>query len=147
MDSDLHALELPAFELDCREWLVATPDDGSVPEEVAGAPVVAVLSTAVVRSTRLAPASAVLSIGLLDEPAEDERVTSVRLDADSPVAELIDVAAGSARYLVPAPDGRLALLAEFTAGSDCAELLHRFQQLMASFRWADQRREPASSAG
>lgn len=141
MDSDLHALELPAFELDCREWLVATPDDGSVPEEVAGAPVVAVLSTAVVRSTRLAPASAVLSIGLLDEPVETERP-----DADSPVAELMDVAAGSARYVVPAPDGRLALLAEFTAGSDCDELLHRFQQLMASFRWADQRREQASAA-
>ena len=51
----------------------------------------------------------------------------------------MDVAAGSARYVVPAPDGRLALLAEFTAGSDCDELLQRFQQLMASFRWADQR--------
>ena len=111
MDSDLHALELPAFELDCRDWLVATPDDGSVPEEVAGAPVVAVLSTAVINSDQLTPASAVLSIGLLDEPVE-----SVRLDADSPVAELIDVdvAAGSARYVVPAPDGQLALLAEFT---------------------------------
>ena len=132
MDSELHALELPAFELDCREWLVATPDDGSVPEEVAGAPVVAVLSTAVVRLSQLAPASAVLSIGLLDEPVE-----SVPPGADTPVAELMDVAAGSARYVVPAPDGRLALLAEFTAGSDCAELLHRFQQLMASFRWAN----------
>lgn len=141
MDSDLHALELPAFELDCREWLVATPDDGSVPEEVAGAPVVAVLSTAVVRVSRLAPASAVLSIGLLDEPIEANR-----LDADCPVAELMDVAAGSARYVVPAPDGRLALLAEFTAGSDCDELLRRFQKLMASFRWADQRRGPASAA-
>lgn len=133
MDSDLHALELPAFELDCRDWLVATPDDGSVPEEVAGAPVVAVLSTAVINLDELTPASAVLSIGLLDEPIE-----SVRLDADSPVAELIDVdvAAGSARYVVPAPDGQLALLAEFTGRGNCVELLQRFEQLMASFRWA-----------
>ena len=46
MDSDLHAVELPAFELDCRDWLIATPDDGSVPEEVAGAPVVAELGEA-----------------------------------------------------------------------------------------------------
>ena len=134
MDNDIHALELPAFELDCRDWLVATPDDGSVPEEVGGAPVVAVLSTAVIDMDGLAPASAVLSIGLLDEP-----VDSVRRDANSPVAELIDVdvAAGSARYVVPAPDGQLALLAEFTGGSNCAELLTRFEQLMASFRWAN----------
>jgi hypothetical protein len=134
MDSDLHALELPAFELDCREWLVATPDDGSVPEEVAGAPVVAVLSTAVINVNELTPASAVLSIGLLDEP-----VDSVRLDPDSPVAELIDVdvSAGSARYVVPAPGGQLALLAEFTSGGNCVELLQRFEQLMASFRWAN----------
>jgi hypothetical protein len=134
MDSDLHALELPAFELDCRDWLVATPDDGSVPEEVGGAPVVAVLSTAVISMEDLTPASAVLSIGLLDEPVE-----SVQLDADSPVAELIDVdvEAGSARYVVPAPDGQLALLAEFTGGNNCVELLERFEQLMASFRWTN----------
>ena len=134
MDSDLHAVELPAFELDCRDWLVATPDDGSVPEEVAGAPVVAVLSTAVISVSGLTPASAVLSIGLLDEPVE-----SVRLNGDSPVAELIDVdvSAGSARYVVPAPGGQLALLAEFTSGGNCLELLQRFEQLMASFRWAN----------
>ena len=74
----------------------------------------AVLSTAVIDMSELTPASAVLSIGLLDEP-----VDSVRLSADSPVAELIDVdvAAGSARYVVPAPGGQLALLAEFSGGS------------------------------
>lgn len=133
MDSDLHALELPAFELDCRDWLIATPEDGSVPEEIGGAPVVAVLSTAVIGSRDLTPASAVLSIGLLDEPVE-----SVPIAAGSPVAELIDVdvAVGSARYVVPAPDGQLALLAEFSAGSDCPELMQRFNQLMSSFRWA-----------
>ncbi len=134
MDSDLHALELPPFELDCRDWLVATPDDGTVPEEVGGAPVVAVLSTAVITMAGLTPASAVLSIGLLDEP-----IDSIRLSADSPVAELIDQDAslGSARYVVPAPGGRLALLAELSGGGSCAELLQRFEKLMTSFRWTN----------
>jgi hypothetical protein len=133
MDSDLHALELPAFELDCRDWLIATPADGSVPEEIAGAPVVAVLSTAVIGADDILAASAVLSVGLLDEP-----VDSVRLDADSPVAELIDfdTSQGLARYVVPAPQGPLALLAEFSAGGNCGDLMDRFSRLMASFRWA-----------
>lgn len=133
MDSDLHALELPAFEMDCRDWLIATPDDGSVPEEIGGAPVVAVLSTVIIGAQEITPASAVLSIGLLDEP-----VDAVRIHADSPVAELIDfdVVVGSARYVVPAPDGQLALLAEFSGGQDCGELMERFRQLMTSFRWA-----------
>ena len=133
MDSDLHALELPAFELDCRDWLIATPEDGSVPEEIGGAPVVAVLSTAMIGADDIVPASAVLSIGLLDEP-----VDAIQLDANSPVAELLDFDpdSGSARYVVPAPDGPLALLAEFSGGSECGELMQRFTQLMESFRWA-----------
>jgi hypothetical protein len=134
MDSDLQALELPAFELDCRDWLVATPEDGSVPEEIGGAPVVAVLSTVVIGVNDLEPGSAVLSVGLLDEP-----IDAVRIGADSPVAELIDLdfALGSARYVVPAPDGQLALLAEFSGGDGCGdELVRRFQRLMTSFRWA-----------
>jgi hypothetical protein len=137
MDSDLSemdTMELPAFELDCRDWLVATPQDGTVPEEIGGAPVVAVLSTVVIGSGNFEPASAVLSVGLLDEP-----VDAIRLDADSPVAELIDVdfGEGSARYVVPAPDSKLALLAEFNAGERGDDvLLQRFQRLMTSFRWA-----------
>jgi hypothetical protein len=133
MESELHALELPAFELDCRDWLIATPQDGSVPEEIGGTPVVAVLSTAVIGADDILPASAILSVGLLDEP-----IDCARLDADSPVAELIDLdeTVGSARYVVPAPDGQLALLAEFSSGCDCPDLLTRFEQLMASFRWA-----------
>jgi hypothetical protein len=134
MDSDLQALELPAFELDCRDWLVATPDDGTVPEEIGGAPVVAVLSTVVIGSEELEPASAVLSIGLMDEP-----VDAVRVDRESPVAELVDVdfQVGSARYIMPAPAGQLALLAEFTAGNGANdELMDRFERLMTSFRWA-----------
>jgi len=134
MDSDLQALELPAFELDCREWLVATPEDGTVPEEIGGAPVVAVLSTVVIGAADLEPASAVLSIGLLDEPVE-----AVRIDGGSPAAELIDVdfSMGTARYVVPAPVGQLALLAEFSVGNSCTgELMDRFERLMTSFRWA-----------
>ncbi|HEX2903795.1 MAG TPA: hypothetical protein VHO01_10115 [Jatrophihabitans sp.] len=134
MDSELHALQLPAFELDCRDWLISTPEDGSVPEEIGGAPVVAVLSTAVIGADDIVPASAVLSIGLLDEP-----VDCVQLAADSPVAELIDLDAeeGQARYVVPAPDGQLALLAEFSSGPGCPDLLDRFAALMSSFRWAN----------
>jgi hypothetical protein len=134
MGNDLHAVELPAFELDCRDWLIATPDDGTVPEEIGGAPVVAVLSTVVIGSTDLEPASAVLSVGLLDEP-----VDAVSINADSPVAELIDFdpSGRSARYIVPAPDGQLALLAEFSVGQVCGdELMQRFERLMTSFRWA-----------
>ncbi|HEU5269676.1 MAG TPA: hypothetical protein VFU36_07105 [Jatrophihabitans sp.] len=133
MESELHALELPAFELDCRDWLIATPQDGSVPEEIGGTPVVAVLSTAMIGEDDIVPASAILSIGLLDEP-----VDYAQLDPDSPVAELLDFdeTIGAARYVVSAPDGKLALLAEFTAGCDCPDLMLRFDQLMASFRWA-----------
>ena len=41
-------LVLPSFEMDCRDWLVATPDGTGIPEEVDGAPLLAVLSTAVI---------------------------------------------------------------------------------------------------
>jgi hypothetical protein len=94
---------------------------------------VAVLSTAVIGEDDILPASAILSVGLLDEP-----VDCVQLEAGSPVAELLDYDAtiGTARYVVPAPDGKLALLAEFSAGCDCPDLLGRFEHLMASFRWA-----------
>jgi hypothetical protein len=39
------------------------------------------------------------------------------------------------RYLVPSPDGRLALLAEFTMDGDTVEVRQRIEALMASFRW------------
>lgn len=132
--NDVDDLELPPFELDCRDWLVATPADGTVPDEIAGAPVVAVLSTAVINALDLESASAVLSVGLIDEPLE-----SVPLDDDSPVAELIepDAATDSVRYVVPAPDSPLALLAEFNTPGRCGEEMRsRMRALMMSFRWA-----------
>ena len=58
---------LPAFEMDCRDWLVVTPDEAGIPEEVGGAPLLAVLSTAVIDREDLASASAVLTVGLLDD--------------------------------------------------------------------------------
>jgi hypothetical protein len=129
MHSDLRALELPAFELDCRDWLVSTPDDGSAPEEIGGAPVVAVLSTVLIGDEELLPGSALLSIGLLDESSSH---------AGPSVAELIDldVETGSARYVVPVPDGQLALLAEFSCDRADVDLMRRFEALMSSFRWA-----------
>ncbi|MCW2522282.1 MAG: hypothetical protein JWO63_617 [Frankiales bacterium] len=140
MDEDrgtVSAPQLPAFELDCRDWLVATPADGSVPEEIAGAPLVAILSTLLVGSMAaglFASGSAVFSVGLVDEP-----VATVRSGRCSPVAELIefDAVAGSARYVVPAPHSEIALLVEFACGGAAEpELLRRFHSLMASFRWA-----------
>lgn len=128
MHSDLQAMELPAFELDCRDWLVATPDDGSAPDEVGGAPVVAMLSTVVIGSDDILPGSALLSVGLLDDPSQA---------GHHGTPELLDIDEGSARYLVPAPDGTLALLAEFSCDRPDAELMWRFDRLMSSFRWTN----------
>jgi len=65
-------LNLPAFGLDCREWLVATEAEGLLDEQPDGAPVVAVLSTAVIVGNELVSARAVLSLALLenDDPHE-----------------------------------------------------------------------------
>jgi hypothetical protein len=41
----------------------------------------------------------------------------------------------SVRYLAPSPDGRLALLAEFSVDSNSAEVRRRIEALMSSFRW------------
>jgi hypothetical protein len=126
-------ITLPAFELDCRDGLVAEPVEVGLPEEVAGAPVLAVLSTALVERDGLSSIGAVLSLGLLDDESADRDIGPgvvrrlVEPDSDG---RLI-------RYVVPAPGGRLGLLAEFTV-DDLArpELLARVEALMSSFRWA-----------
>jgi len=126
---------LPAFEMDCRDWLVATPQDAGLPDELAGAPLLAVLSTAVFDSTDFHSASAVLTVGLLDDDAPLARPPGRGCVA----AELLDVddEPGSVRYLVPSPDGRLALLAEFTVAVEHdPEVRRRIEALMSSFRWA-----------
>ena len=126
-------LVLPAFEMDCRDWLVATPAEAGLPDEIAGAPLLAVLSTVVLGTESFVPASGVITVGLLD----DELPPSRPLSADSVAAELLDDDPECVRFLLPAPDLQLALLAEFTLpeGAD-PELLARVEALMLSFRWA-----------
>jgi hypothetical protein len=77
-------LNLPAFGLDCREWLVATEAEGLVVEQTDDAPIVAVLSTAVVVGHDLMSARAVLSLALLDgDDPHDTHFPDVDvLDAD-----------------------------------------------------------------
>lgn len=127
-------LVLPAFQMDCRDWLVVTPSAAGLPDEVAGAPLLAVLSTAVIDADELRSANGVLTVGLLDGDVPLRQVAP-----GSVAAELVDDEPGSTlRYVLPAPDSSLALLAEFTApdGLD-VEVRDRVDALMRSFRWAD----------
>lgn len=127
-------LALPAFEMDCRDWLVITPGQAGLPDEVGGSPLLAVLSTVVLDDDRFCPASGVLSVGLLDE-----ELPARQLAEGSVAAELIeaDDDVDSVRYVLPAPEGQLALLAEFSMpeGADQA-VVRRVEALMTSFRWA-----------
>jgi hypothetical protein len=134
--------------MDCRDWLIITPSETGLPDEIAGTPLLAVLSTVVLDADDFRSVSAVLTVGLFDEDDEvdndddgdnedddggvDASVTSWFADDDDD--ERTD---GSARYILPTPDGRLALLAEFTVtGNADAEINNRVAALMASFRWA-----------
>jgi hypothetical protein len=127
-------LVLPAFAMDCRDWLVVTPNQAGLPDEVAGAPLLAVLSTVVLGEASFRSASAVLTVGLLDSDIPTRAVAP-----GSVAAELLDgdEPSDSLRYILPTPDGQLALLAEFTTpdGAD-PEVVERVESLMASFRWA-----------
>lgn len=130
----MHDLVLPSFEMDCRDWLVSTPDAMGIPEEVDGAPVLAVLSTAVIDADGLRPASGVLTVGLMDDDVQAVRTFS----DECPAAEILeDGEADLLRFVLPAPSGPLALLAEFTLpeGRD-ADVVDRVESLMRSFRWA-----------
>lgn len=152
-------LNLPAFGLDCREWLVATEAEGLVAEQTDGAPIVAVLSTAVVIGNELVSARAVLSLALLDDedhhglaPQDDNYDHhDLRHEADGVVRGDISHDAGTqgicvldaqwsegyARFAVPAPGGELAVVAEFSSAPDPSpELIDRFYDLVTSFRWA-----------
>jgi hypothetical protein len=127
-------LVLPAFAMDCRDWLVITPAQAGLPDEVAGAPLLAVLSTAVLGPDSFRAASAVLTVALLDSDLPTRPVPGSMV-----AAELIDPDDGSdtLRYVLPTPDRQLALLAEFSTpdGAD-EEVVGRVEALMASFRWA-----------
>src|ERR1700733_10227366 len=100
-------LALPAFQMDCRDWLVITPSETGLPDEVAGTPLLAVLSTVVLDADDFRSVSAVLTVGLLDEGDEISSVDPEWFGDD-------EGRSGAVRYVLPTPDGQLALLAEFT---------------------------------
>jgi hypothetical protein len=134
----MNELVLPAFQMDCRDWLVVTPADAGLPDEIGGAPLLAVLSTVVLDDAAFLPVSGVITVGLLDDelppsrPVRPGAVAAELVDPDAP-----DDAAPGVRYLLPAPDQRLALLAEFTLSEgSTAAATARIDALMASFRWA-----------
>jgi hypothetical protein len=127
-------LVLPAFEMDCRDWLVVGPAEAGLPEDIAGAPLLAVLSTVVIGAD-LEEATGALTVGMLDDH-EDLDIRPVSPGASA--FEMVDeyTTPGTRRYVMPAPgDQRLALLAEFVVGVGRAELDDRVDRLMQSFRW------------
>lgn len=129
-------LALPAFQMDCRDWLVITPSETGLPDEVAGTPLLAVLSTVVLDADDFRCVSAVLTVGLLDDGDETVGVEPEWLALDA-IDNHDDHRGGSVRYVLPTPDRQLALLAEFTVtGSVDIEIYRRIEALMASFRWA-----------
>jgi hypothetical protein len=127
---------LPAFELDCRDWLVATPYDAGLPEELDGTPLLAILSTAVFDPTSFSSASAVLTIALLgQEAAAPLRRASGR---NAPAMVEIPQEEAFARYVAPTPDGQLAVVVDFTlSGQADPELMRRIEDLVASFHWTN----------
>lgn len=131
----MNELTIPSFELDCRDWIVVTPEDAGLPDEVAGSPLLAMLSTVVIGENSFAPASGVLTVGLVD----DETPAARPLIGSDIAAELIDpdTEEFGMRFVLPTPNGRLALLAEFPmpAGRD-PEVVDRVEDLIRSFRWA-----------
>lgn len=126
-------LVLPAFEMDCREWIVMNPSDVGVPDEVDGSPLLAVLTTMVIEDDVL-EATGALTVGLLD--GEDLDLREVAPGATAQELIEIDPPAGARRFVMPTPNHKLALLAEFVVGEDSAgELARRVAALMTSFRW------------
>jgi hypothetical protein len=131
----MNDLVLPSFEMDCRDWLVVTPDEAGIPNEVAGTPLLAMLSTVVIGADSFSPASGVITVALVDDESPESR----RVPGGDVAAELVDPDADGfgMRYVLPTPNGRLALLAEFAMpeGRD-PEVVGRVEDLMRSFRWA-----------
>jgi hypothetical protein len=133
--SDGKDLVLPAFEMDCRDWMVVSPTEAGMPEDVCGAPLLAVLSTMVIEDD-IREATGALTVGLIDD---DEELEVREVFPGAAAHELLDLdaAPGTRRYVMPAPGGQhLALLAEFVVADDAEdELSQRVERLMQSFRW------------
>lgn len=128
-------LTIPSFELNCRDWIVVTPEDAGVPDEVAGSPLLAMLSTVVLSENTFAPASGVLTVGLVD----DETPAARQVCGSDVAVELVDpdTQEFGMRFVLPTPNGRLALLAEFPMPNGREpEVVERVEELIRSFRWA-----------
>ena len=131
----MNDLVLPSFEMDCRDWLVVTPDEAGIPDEVGGTPLLAMLSTVVIGEESFTPASGVLTVAMVDEDTPDAR----RVPGGDVAAELLDPDGDEfgMRFVLPTPNGRLALLAEFAMPEGRGpEIVERVEDLMRSFRWA-----------
>lgn len=130
-------LVLPAFEMDCRDWIVTGPAEAGLPEEVAGAPLLAVLSTMVIDGD-IREATGALTVGILDED-DDLEIRQVAPGAYAHELLETEGAPNTRRYVMPAPGQQLALLAEFVVAEEDAddELDRRVEALMTSFRWQD----------
>lgn len=127
-------LVLPAFEMDCSDWMVVSPTEAGLPEDVCGAPLLAVLTTMVIEDD-ICEATGALTVGIIED---DEDLTTRAVAPGAVAHELFDAnqTPGTRRFVMPAPGQRLALLAEFVVHDDCAdELGHRVEALMVSFRW------------
>jgi hypothetical protein len=115
---------------------VVTPTEAGLPDEVAGTPLLAMLSTVVLGPDTFLPASGLLSVGMV----EDEDLECAQTVGGGSVAiELTDAEADDfgVRFLIPAPNRKLALLAEFSVPDGrVPELVDRIRALMRSFRWA-----------
>jgi hypothetical protein len=126
-------LVLPAFEMDCRDWIVVSPTEAGLPEDVAGAPLLAVLTTMVVEDD-IREATGALTVGIID----DDDLQTRQLAPGSTAHELLDEdrEPGMKRFVMPAPGQQLALLAEFVVAPDAEDILEqRVEALMTSFKW------------
>src|SRR5690242_18955794 len=106
-----------------------------MPEDIAGSPLLAVLSTVVIEDD-LEEAKGALCVGLTECADELE---SCDVAPGAPVRELVgtDATPGTRRFVIPAPNGHpLALVAEFVISDRARTALgERIQKLMCSFRW------------
>lgn len=120
--------------MDCRDWLVIEPAEAGLPDELAGAPLLAVLSSVLIADGEFRPVSGVLTVGLLDGPLPAHRPV-----APGRVAQRLfgmDDDQRARCFLLAVPNSQLAMLAEFAmpAAPD-AELEARVDALMTSFCW------------
>ena len=126
---------LPSFEMDCRDWVVVTPDEAGLPDEVDGTPLLAMLSTVVLGRDSFTPASGLLTLALVDADTPRSR----RVPGGDVAAELVDPDADEfgMRFVLLTPGGQLALLAEFAMPEGRnPQVVERVEDLMRSFKWA-----------